>query len=115
MHRRIQTYQIAVKDQSSNVHGRHQTVFKKQKRFGNPNTDCENIQSGHRDGLKKYAMIIIKSGKRHMREGINLPNQEKITIFGEKETYKYLVILETDTIKQVKMKGKKEYIRRTRK
>ena len=36
---------------------------------------------------------------------------------GEKETYKYLGILEADTIKQVEMleKIKKEYLRRTRK
>ena len=44
-------YQIAGKDQSSNVHGRHQTVLKKRKRIGDPNTDCENMQSGHRDGI----------------------------------------------------------------
>ena len=36
---------------------------------------------------------------------------------GEKETYKYLGILEADTIKQVEMKKwiKKEYPRRTKK
>ena len=37
----------------------------------------------------------------------NRINQEKIRIFGEKETYKYLGILEEDTIKQVEMKEKK--------
>ena len=37
-------------------------------------------------------------------------------MFGEKETYKYLGILEADTIEQVVMedKIKKEYLRRTR-
>ena len=36
---------------------------------------------------------------------------------GEKETYKYLSILEVDTIKQMEMKEKiqKKYLRRTRK
>ena len=50
-------------------------------------------------------------------EGIELPNQEKIRIPREKETSKYLGILEADTIKQVEMKEKikKEYLRRTRK
>ena len=45
------------------------------------------------------------------------PNQDKIRTLGEKETYKYLGILETDKIKQVEMKEKikKEYPRRTRK
>ena len=48
---------------------------------------------------------------------MELPNQEKIRILGEKETYKYLGMLEADTIKQVEMKEKikKEYLKRTRK
>ena len=33
---------------------------------------------------------------------IELPNQEKIRTLREKETYKYLEILEADTIKQRK-------------
>ena len=33
----------------------------------------------------------MKSWKQQMTEGIDLPNQEKV---GEKETYKYLGILE---------------------
>ena len=62
-------------------------------------------------------MLVMKSGKRHMTDGIELPNQDKIRTLGENETYKYLGILEVDTIKQVKMKDKipKEYLRRTRK
>ena len=49
-----------------------------------------------------------------MVEEIELPNQEKIRILGEKETYKYLGILEVDTIKQAEMNEeiKKEYLRR---
>ena len=46
----------------------------------------------------------MKSGKQHMTERIELPNQEKIRTLGEKETYKYLGIVKTDTIKQQKMK-----------
>ena len=48
---------------------------------------------------------------------MELPNQDKIRTIREKETYKYLSILEADTIKQVEMKEKikKEYLRRTRK
>ena len=34
-----------------------------------------------------------------MAEGIELLNQEKIRTLEEKETYKYLEILEADTIK----------------
>ena len=41
-----------------------------------------------------------------MTDGMELPNQDKIRTFGEKETYKYLDILEADTIKQVEMKEK---------
>ena len=59
----------------------------------------------------------MKSGKRHLTDGMELPNQDKIRTLGEKETYKYLGILDVDTIKLVEMKEriKKEYLRRTRK
>ena len=68
-------------------------------------------------GIEKCFMPVMKSCKRHMTEGIELPNQEKLRTLGEKENYKYLGILETDTIKQQEMKEKikKEYLRRTRK
>ena len=68
-------------------------------------------------GIEKCALIVIKSGKRHLTDGIELPNQDKIRTLAENETYKYLGILEADTIKQVEMKNKiqKEYLRRTRK
>ena len=57
-------------------------------------------------GIDKYAMLVIKSGKRHITEGIELSYQEKIRTLREMETYKYLGILEADTIKQVEMKEK---------
>ena len=59
----------------------------------------------------------MKSGKRDMMEGVELPNQEKLRTLGEKKTYKYLGILEAGTIKHVEIKVeiKKEYLRRTRK
>ena len=68
-------------------------------------------------GIEKCAMLVMKSGKRHLTDGMELPNQDKIRTLGEKETYKYLGILEDDNIKQVEMKEKikKEYPRRTRK
>ena len=68
-------------------------------------------------GIEKCAMFVMKSGKRHMADRMELPNQDKIRTHGENETYKYLGILEADTIKQVEMKDKirKEYLRRTRK
>ena len=48
----------------------------------------------------------MKSGKRYLTDGMELPNQSKIRTLGEKETYRYLSILEADIIKKVKMKGK---------
>ena len=48
----------------------------------------------------------MKSGKRHLTNGMELPNQDKIRTIGEKETDKYLGILVADTIKQGEMKGK---------
>ena len=67
--------------------------------------------------VEKCAMLIMRSGKRQMTEGIELPNQERIRTLGEKETYKYLGILEADTVKSVEMKVKikKEYLGRMRK
>ena len=68
-------------------------------------------------GIEKCAMLVMKSGKRHMTDGMELANHDKIRRFGEEETYKYLGILEADTIKQVEMKDKiqNEYLGRTRK
>ena len=40
-------------------------------------------------------------------EGIELPNQERIRMRGEKAILKYLRILEADTVKQVEIKQKK--------
>ena len=58
-------------------------------------------------------MLVMKSGKRHLTDGMELPNKDKIRTLGEEETYKYLSILEADTIKQVEMKYKikKKYLR----
>ena len=62
-------------------------------------------------------MLVVKSGKRHLTDRMELPNQGKIRTLGENETYKYLGILEADTIKQGEMKDKiqNEYLKRTRK
>ena len=51
-------------------------------------------------------MLVMKNGKRHLTNGTEVPNQDKIRTLAENETYKYLGILEADTIKQVKMKDK---------
>ena len=66
--------------------------------------------------IETFTLLVMKSGKRHMREGVELLNQV-IWIVGEKETNKYMQILEGDTIKQMEMKEKikKEYLRRARK
>ena len=68
-------------------------------------------------GIEKCAMLVMKSSKRHLTDGMELSNQDKIKMLGENETYKYLGILEADTIKQVEMKDKiqKEYLWTTRK
>ena len=54
-------------------------------------------------GIEKCAMPVMKSGKRHLIDGMELPNQDKIRSLEEKETYKYLGILKADTIKQVEI------------
>ena len=68
-------------------------------------------------GIERCAMLVMKSGKRHMTDGMELRNHDRIRTLEENETYKYLGILDADTIKQVQMKDmiRKEYLRRTRK
>ena len=58
----------------------------------------------------------MKSGKRRITEEVEQPNQVVIRMLGEKEIYKYLGILEADTIKQQEIKEKmlKEYLRKAR-
>ena len=53
----------------------------------------------------------------HDRRNRAIKPRKKIRTHGEKEIYKYLGILEADTIKQVEMKEKikKEYLRGKRK
>ena len=53
--------------------------------------------------IKKCAFLVMTNEKRHMMEGIELSNQEKIRTLREKET---LRILESHIIKQVKIKEK---------
>ena len=72
---------------------------------------------GKEFGIEKCTMLVMKSDKRQLTDGMELPNLDKIKTLAENETYKYLGILEADTIEQVEMKGtnQKEYLRRTRK
>ena len=58
-------------------------------------------------GIEKCAKLVTKSGERHLTDGMELPNEDKIRTLAENETYKYLGILEADTIKQVEMKKTK--------
>ena len=63
-------------------------------------------------------MEYIASGSRNLPPlRMELPNHDKFRTLEEKETYKYLSILEADTIKQVEMNDmiRKEYLRRTQK
>ena len=54
--------------------------------------------------IEKCAMLEIKSGKWHITEGVELPNQVVVRTLGKKYTDKYLGILEADTIKQWEIK-----------
>ena len=73
-----------------------------------------SLDIGMEFGIEKCAMLVMKSGKRHLTDGMELPNQDNIRTLGEKEIYKYLSTLESDTIRKVEMKEKipKEYLRR---
>ena len=66
-------------------------------------------------GMEKCTMLIMKSDKRYLTEGMEQPNQEKIRT--RKGKLQILSKLEADTIKQVEMKekNKKKYLKRNRK
>ena len=54
--------------------------------------------------IEKCAMLIMERGKRQMKERIELQDEDKIRTLGEKETYKYLAILEADITKHAEIK-----------
>ena len=56
--------------------------------------------------IEKFAMLVMKSGKRPITEEVELTKPVIIRTLGENETYKYLGKLEVDTVKQVEMKEK---------
>ena len=51
--------------------------------------------------IKKFAMIITKSGKREITEGIKLPNQERIKFLSKERKS------QADTVNLLDMKEKK--------
>ena len=57
-------------------------------------------------GMEKCAMLVMKSGKRYITEEMELQNQDKIRTLGANAAYKYLGILEAETINQMEMKDK---------
>ena len=44
--------------------------------------------NGMEFGIGKFAMLLMKSDKRHMTDGIELQNPDKIRTLEENETYK---------------------------
>ena len=91
----------------------HQMYMDNTKQLAKNEKELENIMNavriysqdiGMEFGTEKCAMLVMKSGKRHLSDGMERPNQDKIRIHAENETYKYLGILEADIIKQVKIK-----------
>ena len=59
-----------------------------------------------RVGIEKCAMLVMKSGKQHLTNRMELLNQEKIQHSEKMETCKHLEILKADPIKQEKTKEK---------
>ena len=47
---------------------------------------------GMKFGIEKCAMLVMKNGKQHMTDGMELPKHNKIRTLVENETYKYLGI-----------------------
>ena len=67
---RYKLHKLQEKNQPSNVHRWHETVYQKGKRIRNPNTVSDDI--GMEFGIEKWAMLIMKSRKQHIMEGIKL-------------------------------------------
>ena len=44
--------------------------------------------TGMEFGIEKWAMLVMKSGKQHLIDGTELPNQVKIRTLGDMKTYK---------------------------
>ena len=95
------------------------------KLYGKTKSDIESLIStvrlfsddiSMRFGLEKCASIVLKRAKRVVDEGIQLVDDKVIEDVGI-ENYKYLGVLEADTIKMELMKEKimKEYRRRVKK
>ena len=99
---------IIIKYQSPNVHGRHQTVFKMWEIIGNSNTRSKNIQSESRDGIWHRKKRHARNEKQETTK-VERNCTTKSTL-GEKETYKYLGMLEDATIKLMEMRQNQERV-----
>ena len=68
-------------------------------------------------GIDKCAVIQMKRGKLESSDGLQLPDGSKVPALETKDTYKYLGILQNESVrnKQTKDIIRKEYYRRTRK
>ena len=68
---------MARKYQLPNVHGRYQTVYQKLKRIPNPDTDSENMQSGHTDGIWHKKMCHVNNEKRKTSHEVRKKQEKK--------------------------------------
>ena len=61
-------------------------------------------------GIDKSAILVMKKGKIVKSDGIELPNEEVIKSLEERQSHKYLCVLETDEVmvNEIKDKVKKE-------
>jgi hypothetical protein len=68
-------------------------------------------------GISKCATMVIKRGKMCEDDGVILPDGQVVPGLKLEDSYKYLGIVQADSIKQREMKEKieKEYVRRVRK
>ena len=57
-------------------------------------------------GIEKCTMLIIKNSKRHIREGLELPSQDKIRTLGEKKLINNCEYVKQTTTNNYKLKKK---------
>ena len=55
-------------------------------------------------GISKYAMLEMENVKVLQSEGIELPNEETIKSLNDEKGYKYLGVLQFDSVKNKEIK-----------
>ena len=101
--------------ESSLVYGRFKAVCKERERIASPDRENFSDDVSMLFGLDKCAVLVLKRGKIVRTKRIELPDGKPMREVNL-EGYKYLGVLQLDSImnREMKEKVKSEYIRRVK-